>query len=53
MNFILMQVEEVDNRYSMRMQGLMSDNTDLRLIPATSKSIVTVFHDLRGLFYYW
>lgn len=24
------KVEEVDNRYSMRMQGLMSDNTDLR-----------------------
>lgn len=24
------KVEEVDNKYSMRMQGLMSDNTDLR-----------------------
>lgn len=24
------KVEEVDNRYSMKMQGLMSDNTDLR-----------------------
>lgn len=23
-------MEEVDNRYSMKMQGLMSDNTDLR-----------------------
>lgn len=27
---LIPQVEEVDNRYSMRMQGLMSDNTDLR-----------------------
>ena len=26
----LSQVEEVDNRYSMKIQNLMSDNTDLR-----------------------
>lgn len=28
----VVQVEEVDNRYSMRIQGLMSDNTDLRQV---------------------